>query len=92
MFNLPVLYIKVSLLSDKVLLTKVHPSTVKFPLLSMTLTLNPLITISSMVTSEFSSIVKKLKSVEFASKTTSPSGVIVNFLFEIINPILSAPV
>ena len=54
--------------------------------------LKPVITISSKVTSEVSSIVKKYNSVEFASKTTTPSGAIVNFLPEIVKLRLSAPV
>ena len=57
----------------------------------ISLSLNPVITTSHRVTSEFSLIVKKLKSDEFASKTTSPMEIIVNFLPEIVNPRLSVP-
>ena len=72
----------------------VQPSKVKLPLLRMTsslfLALNPMSTTSHSVTSAVLSTVKNLKSVEFASKTTSPSEIIVNFLFEIVKPKLSA--
>ena len=55
------------------------------------LALNPVITISHSVTSEFSLIVKKLKSVEFPSKTTSPSEIIDNFLPEMVCARLTSP-
>ena len=73
-----------------------HPSRVKSPLFSMIdnlfLTLKLETTTSHIVTSAVASTVKKFKSVEFPSKTTSPSEIMDNFLFEIVNPRLSAPV
>ena len=88
--------IAIALFSVKnVLLKIVAPSIVKLPSLKMTaflfLPLKPVITTSHSVTSEFLLIVKKLKSVPFASKTTSPSATIVNFLPEIVKFKLSAP-
>ena len=55
------------------------------------LVLNPVITISHILTSEPSQTIKKFKSDEFASKTTSPSEIIDNFLSKMVSPRLSAP-
>ncbi len=96
MLKFPLLYINdLSLFPSKVLLTMVAPSTVKLPLLTITaflfISLNPVITTSHNVTSAVFSTVKKCKALEFPSKTTSPSEIMVNFLPEIICARLSAP-
>ena len=73
-----------------------HPSRVKAPLFSIIdalfLVLKPETTTSHIVTFELKPTVKKYKSVESPSKTTSPSEIIVNFLSKISNPKLFSPV